>query len=66
MPTFLTVGDVAKVEETFEKAEGYTRVNGKPAVIMMIYKQSGENTVTVARQVREALASSGRSIGLSR
>ncbi len=60
MPTFLTVGDVAKVEETFEKAEGYTRVNGKPAVIMMIYKQSGENTVTVARQVREALAQLGQ------
>jgi HAE1 family hydrophobic/amphiphilic exporter-1 len=56
MPTFLTIGDVAKVEETFEEAEGYTRVNGKPAVVMNIYKQSGENTVTVARQVREAMA----------
>lgn len=59
MPTFLTIGDVAKVEETFEKAEGYTRVNGKPAVVMNIYKQSGENTVTVARQVREAMARLG-------
>lgn len=55
MPTFLTIGDVAKVQETFDEAEGYTRVNGKPAVVMHVYKQSGENTVTVARQVRDAM-----------
>lgn len=55
IPQFLTVGDVADVKETFEKAEGYVRVNGAPAVMVQVQKQSGENTVTAVRKVKEAL-----------
>lgn len=55
MPQFLTVGDVADVKETMQTAEGYSRVNGKPAVMLQVQKQSGQNTVTTSRRVREAL-----------
>ncbi len=56
MPSFLTtIGDVAKVEEKFQKTEGYARVDGNSSVMLLVYKQSGENTVTTARRVNQAL-----------
>lgn len=55
MPQFLTVGDVAEVKETAASSEGFARVNGKPAVMLMVQKQSGQNTVTAARRVKDAL-----------
>ncbi len=55
MPQFLTVGDVADVQETAATPDGFSRVNGKPAVMLMVRKQSGQNTVTAARRVRAAL-----------
>lgn len=55
MPQFLTVGDVAEVKETAASSEGFSRVNGKPAVMLMVQKQGGQNTVTAARKVRGAL-----------
>ncbi|MCR4426552.1 MAG: efflux RND transporter permease subunit [Firmicutes bacterium] len=56
MPSFLTVGDIARVDEIDQKAEGFTRINGKPAVVLLVFKQSGENTVTVANRVKAAIA----------
>ncbi|MEA4884054.1 MAG: efflux RND transporter permease subunit [Clostridia bacterium] len=53
---FLTVADVATVRETFQRAEGYTRINGKSAIVLSVYKQSGENSVTVANRVKAAMA----------
>jgi len=56
MPSFLTtIGDVAKVEEKFQKTEGYARVDGNTSVMLLVYKQSGQNTVTTARRVNQAL-----------
>ncbi len=47
--------DVAKVEDTVKEPTSYARVNGKPAVVIPVYKQSVANTVEVSRNVRSAL-----------
>lgn len=52
MPSFLTVADVADVRLEGQTAEGYMRVNGKSSVVLNIYKQSGYNTVNVAKDLK--------------
>ena len=61
---FLTVGpdgsavcirDIAEVEDTHEEATRFVRINGKPGIYIEVYKQSGSNTVGVAREVRKEL-----------
>jgi len=47
--------DIATVEDAFKNIEQRTRINNKPGMIMMVQKQSGENTVTVAERVREEI-----------
>ncbi len=48
--------DVASVEDGFEEARGRIRVNGQDAVTFDVLKQSGMNTVEVAREVKRAVA----------
>lgn len=48
--------DVADVEIAPKQREGATRVNGEPAVILRVLKQSGENSVQISQRVREALS----------
>jgi HAE1 family hydrophobic/amphiphilic exporter-1 len=43
--------DVARVEDGFKEVSTIVRVDRKPALIMMVQKQSGTNTVEVARRV---------------
>lgn len=50
-PQPVRLGDVATVVEETQSAEGFTRVNGEPAVVIRVFKQSGENTVDVSRRV---------------
>ncbi len=47
--------DIAKVE--FEPADriNYVRVNGKPGVMMGLYKKSGANTVEIAKLARKEI-----------
>jgi len=47
------VGDVARVEDSVADAETIARVDGKPAVVLQIRKQSGSNTVEVIDRVKE-------------
>jgi HAE1 family hydrophobic/amphiphilic exporter-1 len=47
----VTVGDVATVEDSWQEVRQFVRVNGKPGLRIAIYKQSGSNTVAVAKQV---------------
>ncbi len=46
------IKDIATVEDTHEEIRDYTRVDGKPGIRLSVNKQSGSNTVTVAREVR--------------
>jgi len=47
--------DVARVEDSFKEIIGHVRINKNPGIMMMIQKQSGTNTVEVARRVKERL-----------
>lgn len=51
----IRLGDVADVVEETRTGEGFTRINGEPAVLLYVLKQSGANAVAVSRGVRAAL-----------
>lgn len=55
VPQFIRVRDVAEVRETYREPEGYTRINGRPGLIVNVMKAADENTVLVANRVRAAL-----------
>lgn len=52
----LRIEHVADVELEYTSLEGFTRVNGSPAVILRVFSQPGANSVTVAREIHEMLA----------
>lgn len=54
--TQIRIGDIAKVEDTGETESTVSFLNGKPSVTIQIKKQSGSNTVAVARKVRARIA----------
>ncbi len=51
VPVYLR--DIATVEDSYEDIRYYVTVNGRSAVNMMVYKQSGANTVKVSDAVWE-------------
>jgi HAE1 family hydrophobic/amphiphilic exporter-1 len=50
VPVYLR--DIAEVKDTTEQRRSFMRINGKPGVRIQVQKQSGKNTVAVARAVR--------------
>ena len=52
----VTVGDVGKVTDTLEEERARTFINGKKAVQLMVYRQSGANTIAVSEGVRKRIA----------
>jgi HAE1 family hydrophobic/amphiphilic exporter-1 len=54
------VRDIATVEDSHEDVRFMVSVDGKPAVRLYIYKQSGANTVEIAERVREEVAKINR------
>ncbi len=49
--------DVATVNDSIRKMSIDEKVNGRPGITMMIQKQSGANTVKIARQIRKGTCS---------
>ena len=49
------LGDIAQVEDTFKERNSITYVNGKPGIMVSLQKESGKNTVTVAKRVFKEL-----------
>jgi HAE1 family hydrophobic/amphiphilic exporter-1 len=47
------VGDVAHIEDSVAEAESVATVDGKPAVVMSIRKQSGTNTIEVIERLKD-------------
>ncbi len=47
--------DVATVEDGFAERQSISRYDGAEAVGLLVYKDAGANTVTVARKVRDVL-----------
>jgi HAE1 family hydrophobic/amphiphilic exporter-1 len=50
------LSDVGHAEDGFEEPRTEARLNGQPAVTLVVSKQSGQNTVAVADDVKERLA----------
>ncbi len=48
--------DVATVSDSIKKMNIDEKINGKPGIRMLIQKQSGANTVKIARKVKKQLA----------
>ncbi|HOS65456.1 MAG TPA: efflux RND transporter permease subunit [Candidatus Latescibacteria bacterium] len=55
-PATVLIGDVASVSDTHEEVRVITRLGGRPCVKLSVLKQSGANTVEVARAVQERIA----------
>ncbi len=53
--TTIFVKDVARIEDGVAEPETIARVNGKPAVVLQILKQSGTNTIAVVDRLKERL-----------
>ncbi|MDX1582959.1 MAG: efflux RND transporter permease subunit, partial [Thermoanaerobaculia bacterium] len=49
----IRVRDVARISDSVAQAESIATVDGKPAVVLMMRKQSGENTIEVIDAVKE-------------
>ncbi|MCU1244550.1 MAG: multidrug efflux transporter, partial [Acidobacteria bacterium] len=47
------IGDVARIEDSVAEPESVASVDGKPAVVLSVRKQSGTNTVEVVEQLKE-------------
>ncbi|MFT6108865.1 MAG: HAE1 family hydrophobic/amphiphilic exporter-1 [Planctomycetota bacterium] len=52
----VTIGQIAKVKDTYEKLNRYVRVNGNLGLRVAIRKQSSANTVDVASAILEEVA----------
>lgn len=50
------IGDLADVKDTIAEPTTYTRLNGKPGVVLTVQKQSDANTVAVADGIKKELA----------
>lgn len=53
--TIIRLGDIARVEDGIEDLDMIVRSNAEPAVVLDVLKASGENSVEIARNVRERL-----------
>ena len=48
--------DVAQVKDSFKETRSEVLINGKPGIIIMVQKQSGTNTVAVAKEVHKQIS----------
>lgn len=58
----IRLSDIARVDDTWKKITRVIRVNGRPGVRVGVRKQSGTNTVEVARQVMREVEKINRDI----
>jgi HAE1 family hydrophobic/amphiphilic exporter-1 len=56
------IQDVAKVNDTFKEKEAYLRSSGKKAVLLLVQKQSGTNTLSVAQAVMKTVSKIQKSL----
>ena len=50
------LSEVAEVKESLAKAQRFSSIDGKNALFLQVYKQSGANTVAVADRVQEQIS----------
>ena len=61
--TTITFGDIAVVRRAFRQAEGWSRVNGEPAVVLDVRKRVGANIIKVVEMAREVIDAEAPKIG---
>ena len=61
--TTITFGDVAVVRRAFRQAEGWSRVNGEPAVVLDVRKRVGANIIEVVEMARAVIGEEAPKIG---
>lgn len=54
--TVIRTRDIATVRPTFKDPQGYSRVNGSPAMTLYVKKRVGENVIATVEKVREVVA----------
>lgn len=59
----VTLDEVARVVDGFQEQTTLSRINGQPGLMISIQKESGANTVLVARNIRKELASVKKDLG---
>ncbi len=52
----IKIKDIGKVADTIEEPRTAARLNGQPAVTLIVQKQSGQNTVAIADAIKARLA----------
>jgi HAE1 family hydrophobic/amphiphilic exporter-1 len=62
-PKTYLLSDVASVKRVDDPVTGISRVNGKPSVTISITKSAAGNTVTVSKEVRDAIPSLEKQLG---
>jgi hydrophobic/amphiphilic exporter-1 (mainly G- bacteria), HAE1 family len=62
-PKTYLLSDVASVQRVDDPVTGISRVNGKPSVTISITKTAAGNTVTVSKEVRDAIPSLEKQLG---
>ncbi|PIE03107.1 MAG: hypothetical protein CSA81_04160 [Acidobacteria bacterium] len=55
--TLIRVKDVAVTQDTIKDRESMAFVNGKEAVGLLVYKESGANTIEVTREIKRVIES---------
>jgi len=58
----IRIGDVADVQDSWEEVTNLVRINGRDGLRIAINKQSGANTVTVAKAVKAEIAQINRDL----
>lgn len=53
--TTIRLGDIASVRDATKEVRTLARLNGQPAVVLQVQRQSGENTVEVIDQIKALL-----------
>ncbi len=56
------LSDVGYAEDGFEEPRTEARLNGQPAVTLVVSKQSGQNTVAIADAVKQRLVEIGKTL----
>ena len=56
------LSDVGYAEDGFEEPRTEARLNGQPAVTLVVSKQSGQNTVAIADAVKQRLVDVGKTL----
>lgn len=51
----ILLSDIADVKDNFQEREGLTRLNGSETVGLLIYKESDQNTVSIALKIKETI-----------